>query len=174
MTHIGGDVVFEREGFSFRLFTPDDLPDLVPLYGSTAAVQYLRADGHAWTEDDLLRQVARWADEFHDVGYTKWRVDTVEGEFIGRAGLSPMPGNRQEAELGYCIRQDLWGKGFATRLATIVRDWAWANTSLPFLIAMTRLGNLSSQRVLRKIGMTPTGQRFHDGSTCAFFRIDRP
>lgn len=160
--------------YSFRVFTPDDLPDLRALYGTPEAVRYVSADGHAWSDADLLDAVVTWHDEFHRIGYTKWRVDTVDGRFIGRAGVSPMPSSAHEAELGYCVLQEEWGKGIATELATIVRDWAWQHTTLPYLIGFTHPANAASQRVLTKIGMAGTGRRELWGRAYECFRIDRP
>jgi len=160
--------------YTFRLFRPRDLPDLRELYGHAESVRYMSADGRPWTDVDLTRAIVAWQEEFHRVGYTKWRVDTGDGVFVGRAGLSPLEGAPEEAELGYCVVREAWGKGIATELATIVRDWAWENTCLPYLIGVTRPGNTASQRVLFKIGMKETGQLAFQGSMCQFFRVDRP
>jgi ribosomal-protein-alanine N-acetyltransferase len=172
---MAGDHPFPTDlRYRFRLFDADDLDDLRDLYGHPSSVQYLSVDGHPWTDDDLLRQVATWRDEFDQFGYTKWRVDTVDGEFVGRAGMSPLWGDPSQAEMGYCIRRELWGRGIATHLATIVRDWAWRHTTLPHLVGMTYPGNEPSQRVLTRIGMVSTGPQVFDGETFDTFRLDRP
>jgi len=163
-----------HERYRFRLFEDNDLADLRDLYGHPESVLYLSVSGRTWTDDDLLRQAATWRGEFEAFGYTKWRVDTADGEFVGRAGISPLWGDPAQAEMGYCIRREMWGRGIATDLATIVRDWAWENTTLPHLIGMTYPGNESSQRVLRKIGMVSTGSHVLHGETFDFFRLDRP
>jgi RimJ/RimL family protein N-acetyltransferase len=93
---------------------------------------------------------------------------------MGRAGFSPLWGDPSQAELGYCIRRDRWGRGIASALATIVRDWAWDSTTLPHLVGMTYPGNEPSQRVLRRIGMVPTGPLILHGETFDGFRLDRP
>ncbi len=160
--------------YRFRLFNANDLDDLRALYEHPESVRYLSVDGHLWTDDDLLRQMATWRDEFARFGYTKWRVDTVDGEFVGRAGVSPLWGDPTQAEMGYCIRREVWGRGIATGLATIVRDWVWATTNLPHIIGMTYPGNEPSQRVLRKIGMIPTGPLILHGETFDAFRLNRP
>lgn len=160
--------------FRFRVFTDDDLPEMRRLYGSPESVRYMTASGRPWTDADLLEYIANWQIEFEQYGYTKWRVETTDGTFLGRAGISPMPGSPDEAELGYCLLREEWGKGYATTLATIVRDWTWQATELPYIIGMTHLGNQASQRVLQKIGMNPEGQHPLKGDICEFFRIERP
>jgi RimJ/RimL family protein N-acetyltransferase len=158
--------------YRFRLFTHSDIADLCDLHGDTESMRYMHASGLPWTDAELHAWVDTWEAEYDAAGYTKWRVETADGRFLGRAGLSPMPGG--EAELGYSLVRREWGKGYATELATIVRDWAFANTALPYLYGITMPGNAVSQRVLQKIGMTPLGLRPFRNGLYEFFRIDRP
>jgi RimJ/RimL family protein N-acetyltransferase len=160
------------ERFRFRLFTEDDLPDLRALHGDVESMRYMHASGLPWNDEELLAWVAKWQGEYDLAGYTKWRVETIDGRFLGRAGLSPMPDG--EAELGYSLVQSEWGKGYATELATIVRDWAFAETDLPYLLGITMIGNTASQRVLEKLGMVALGRREFRGRDHEFFRLDRP
>lgn len=164
----------EDPRFRFRVFTEEDLPEMRRLYGHPESVRYMTASGRPWTDDDLLAYIANWQLEFTAYGYTKWRVETADGTFIGRAGISPMPGSPDEAELGYCLLREEWGKGYATAMAIIVRDWIWQATDLPHIIGMTHLGNSASQRVLTKIGMVPRGRHELKGDMYEFFHIDRP
>lgn len=164
----------EDPQFRFRVFTEDDLPEMRRLYASPESVRYMTATGRPWSDADLLAYIANWQREFEQYGYTKWRVETATGQFIGRAGISPMSGSPTEAELGYCLIREVWGKGYATQLATIVRDWTWQATDLPYIIGMTHLGNAASQRVLTKIGMQPEGRRPLKGDIFEFFRLERP
>ena len=158
--------------FRFRLFAHADLPDLRILHGDPESMRYMHASGLPWTDAELLTWVEKWQDEFDRAGYTKWRIETTDGVFIGRAGLSPMPDG--EAELGYSLVRSEWGKGYATELATIVRDWAFAETDLPYLLGITMIGNTASQRVLEKIGMIHLGQREFRDRPHEFYRLDRP
>jgi ribosomal-protein-alanine N-acetyltransferase len=161
------------EGYRFRRFTHDehDIADLRDLHGDTESMRYMHPSGLPWTDEQLHAWVDTWQAEYSSAGYTKWRVEATDGRFLGRAGLSPMPNG--EAELGYSLVRREWGKGLATELAIIVRDWALANTDLPFIWGITMPGNTASQRVLQKIGMTPVGPRPFRGGTYEFFRLDR-
>ena len=58
-----------------------------------------------------------------------------------------------EWELGYDIRRDVWGRGFATEAARAVADFAFETLMLPRLVSLGRSGNRPSARVAEKLGM---------------------
>jgi RimJ/RimL family protein N-acetyltransferase len=59
-----------------------------------------------------------------------------------------------EIEIGYHVRRDLWGQGFAAEAARVCRDFGFANLAVDRLISLMRPENLASCRVAEKNGMT--------------------
>jgi RimJ/RimL family protein N-acetyltransferase len=57
-------------------------------------------------------------------------------------------------EIGYHVRRDFWGRGFATEAAIACRNWAFANLKTDRLISLIRPENLASIRVAARAGMT--------------------
>lgn len=53
-----------------------------------------------------------------------------------------------ELGLGYDLRSDYWGQGFATEAALAVRDFAFKELALSWLICFIRLTNIASCRVM--------------------------
>lgn len=74
---------------------------------------------------------------------------------VGGVGLH---GDAGEPELGYWIRADARGRGYATEAAAAVVRLAGASLRKPRLVSCHFLDNPASGRVLRKLGFTPTGQ----------------
>lgn len=68
---------------------------------------------------------------------------------VGGIGLHDEEG---EPALGYWIRRDHWGLGFATEAGRAVVDMALNGLRLPRLVAHHRADNPASGRVLRKLG----------------------
>ena len=62
------------------------------------------------------------------------------------------------AELGYDFRSDYWYQGYATEAAMAVRNYAFGQLLLPRLTSIIRVGNIRSQRLAEKIGMSYVGQ----------------
>ena len=59
-----------------------------------------------------------------------------------------------EAEIGYALSPQAWGKGFATEAVKTVVDAVFSLTDTPCIRANSRLGNFASRRVLEKTGFT--------------------
>lgn len=94
---------------------------------------------------------------------------------VGACGLGERDG---EAELGYWIARDHWGRGLATEAAGAVIGVARA-LGHKRLVAGHFIDNPASGRVLRKLGFRPTGrieQRHSAGrghaAACALFDLD--
>ncbi len=124
-------------------------------------------------EEIAREQLARQVESQARFGFSKWKLCLKDGLFIGRAGLSPFE-LTNEIELGYVLKQEVWGRGLATEAAAAVARWAFANLKVEHLIAFTHPQNMASQRVLIKIGMVDLGLRdmgFERHSRV--FRLDR-
>jgi ribosomal-protein-alanine N-acetyltransferase len=78
-----------------------------------------------------------------------------ENILIGDCGFEHIEvSGRPEVELGYDLRSQYWGQGYATEAAAAVRDFAWQELGLRRLVSLIRPSNLASSRVAEKIGMT--------------------
>lgn len=76
------------------------------------------------------------------------------GGFVGDCGITPQHvDGRTEIEIGYHVRADLQGKGYATEAATVCRDHARDDCDVHRLIAIINPGNVPSQRIAEKIGL---------------------
>ncbi len=74
---------------------------------------------------------------------------------VGGIGLS----GDIEAELGYWIARDQWGRGYATEAGRAVLALADASLRLPRIRARHALDNSGSAGVLRKLGFRSTGKK---------------
>ena len=76
------------------------------------------------------------------------------GELIGDCGcfIRDLEGN-VEFEMGWHVRRDLWGRGYATEAARHCIEYAFSKLGAERIIALVRPENLSSCRVAEKIGM---------------------
>ena len=87
-------------------------------------------------------------------GYGLWIVETHDGEFLGDCGLTWQEVNgRLELEVGYHIRTDVQGRGYATEAAAACKDLARDVLHVPRLVAIIHPDNASSLRVAEKIGL---------------------
>lgn len=157
---------------TFRPFTRSDLGLIAELHRDPEVGRYM---GGVWSDAEIQAALDRFVAEQADRGHSKWAVFTLEGEFVGRAGISLWPATG-ELELGYAFRPVFWGQGLATEAARAVADWAFANTDVDHIIAFTHPQNYGSQRVLERIGMVrvPPDRDMGFDQPSAYFEMRRP
>ncbi len=80
----------------------------------------------------------------------------ADGEFVGWAALGGMTPEGQ-AEFGWYLRSDAWGRGFATEATSILLRFAFEDLTLKRLIATADPENLASIRVLTTSGLADEG-----------------
>lgn len=80
----------------------------------------------------------------------------TDGELLGYTGLhrvtfdGPLYGR---VEIGWRLRSDMWGNGYATEAARSCLHYA-SLSKMESIISFTALSNLRSQRVMQRLGMT--------------------
>ena len=90
-------------------------------------------------------------------GWGLWAVEVLEtGRFVGFTGLN-VPGFEApflpSTEIGWRLRRDAWGRGYATEAARGVLAVAFDDLELDELVSFTAASNVRSQAVMRRIGM---------------------
>jgi [ribosomal protein S5]-alanine N-acetyltransferase len=88
--------------------------------------------------------------------HPNWAIE-LDGSVVGGINLRLDLANGL-GELGYSIARRHWNRGYMTEAAGAVIDTAFSNLAdLNRIRAMTDVRNLSSQRVLEKVGMQKEG-----------------
>jgi len=136
----------------FRPLGLDDLDDLAALLGDPVVMRYYprvrdRAEARDWIT---------WNQGLYErVGYGLWAVTLREtGEFVGDCGLTPQEVEGvTDVEVGYHVRADRQGHGYATEAAAACHDHARDVLGVSRLIAIIHPENVPSQRVAEKIGL---------------------
>jgi RimJ/RimL family protein N-acetyltransferase len=153
-------ILLETERLRLRRFTHDDLDRLVELDSDPEVMRYIT--GGAPTPRIAYETVylPRWL-ELYDAapgqGYFAAELRTA-GDFIGWFHLR---GDRLEpryVELGYRLRRDAWGQGYATEGARALLRHGFLHLGLEHISARTLVGNVSSQRVMQKCGLRESGR----------------
>jgi len=108
---------------------------------------------------------------YREHGFGLWLVTLAEtGEFVGDCGLTVQQvDGATEIEVGYHVRSDLQGRGYATEAAAAARDFARDTLGLHRLIAIIKPENTPSQRVAAKIGLQLEKQSIVHGEDCVIY-----
>lgn len=142
-----------------RPWTAGDAPLLVRLASDAGAIRHIPNRPEATTEAadaKLATLVGHWREH----GFGLWVAeDRLSGEFAGRAGLQFIPGiDPPEAEMGYIFREAFWGRGLASEAAAASLWFGFAHLGLDHIAALAVPENDGSVKVMRKLGMTCTGE----------------
>jgi ribosomal-protein-alanine N-acetyltransferase len=145
--------ILQTQRLSLREFELENLDALATILCDRETMRYYpapfdRADVKDWIE----RNRARYTKD----GFGLWAMILKStGELIGDCGLVRQSvDGLDEIEIGYHVRRDLWGQGFATEAAQACREYGFANLGVDRLISLIRPENLASCRVAEKNGMT--------------------
>jgi ribosomal-protein-alanine N-acetyltransferase len=95
-------VVLTTQGIVVTTWLPDDVEDLYELHSDPLTMRFV-GPGRPESREECVRRLGSYLHEQRLRGWTKWRVQTMEGAMIGRAGFGPYGPNR---ELGYVLRPD--------------------------------------------------------------------
>ncbi len=135
----------------FRQMTPADLDSMSSLLGDPLVMTYYPAPK---SRDEAAKWIAWNEVNYAEHGYGLWIVETHEGTFLGDCGLTWQKVNgRSELEVGYHLRPEFQGLGYATEAAAACRDFARVVLQVPQLVAIIHPDNAPSRRVAEKIGM---------------------
>jgi RimJ/RimL family protein N-acetyltransferase len=101
---------------------------------------------------DWLRTVER---NWREYGCGRVAIaDRATKRLLGRTGVMYLPEFR-ETELGWTLRRDAWGHGYATEAARACGDWIFRDFDIPHLISLIEPENHRSVLVAERLGMAP-------------------
>lgn len=106
------------------------------------------------SREEAAQWIAWNGANYAEHGYGLWVVETHDGNFLGDCGLTWQEVNgRLELEVGYHVRADVQGCGYATEAAAACKDFARDELHAQQLVAIIHPDNVASRRVAEKIGM---------------------
>ena len=140
----------ETEHLYLRPMIMRDVDDLVALHADPEVSRYLRPFDH----DEALERLRRDDSDWREYGHGLLALlASDDGRFLGRVGLKYWP-QFDEAEVGWVLRREEWGHGYATEAARACADWGFREFGYPYLTAMISAENARSIRVAERLGMS--------------------
>ncbi len=99
----------------------------------------------------------RYIAAFTSRGFGRWLVETPGGEFLGYTGVLPVGADHplgEHFEIGWRLVRAAWGRGYASEAAKASLQDAFARAGMPEILSYTAPGNLRSQAVMARLGLT--------------------
>lgn len=125
----------------------------VELNSDPEVMRYLlgRAATPAETRTEWAERLGPRTDRRRGLGY--WAAYDADG-FVGWSSVSSFTDDASKAGLGYRLRRDRWGLGYATEASRAMLMQAFAIPEVERVVASTMAVNTGSRRVMDKLGMT--------------------
>lgn len=151
-----------------RLLHMNDLDLIAQLQADPEVRKYFRTGTR--TREQTQARMEELISFYSGIGLPTFVMfDLTTNEFVGRCGFGPLESG--EIELGYLIQHKLWNQGFASEALKALLDWAKKNITTEYIIALTPIEHVASQRVMQKCGMSYYKNELHHGDPCVFYRI---
>ena len=151
------EIVAETERLRLRTWEAGDREEFVRHLNTPAVMRWL---GGVQDEATYTAAFDRLDGFQRDHGHTFWIVERkADGALLGFCGLKRVnaPGGEHlhgQFEIGWRLRQDAWGQGFAKEAAIASLDLAFSRFGAPHVVALTVSGNQDSQGLMKRLGMT--------------------
>lgn len=141
----------ETDRLLLRPLTTADLDELVELHGMPEVMRTMGAYERSAALARLERNEQEWEERGHGLVAI---LERTTGRFLGRSGLKYWP-QFDETEVGWVLRPDAWGQGFATEAGRACLNWGFRDLTVPYITAMIVSDNHRSIRVAERLGMEP-------------------
>ena len=149
------ETAMETERLILREWREEDRDPFFALNSDPAVMEFLPAGTRADSDAAVERMIATQAEH----GHCFWAVERkADGAFLGFCGLKVvnLPGTPVdgETEIGWRLREDAWGRGYAKEAAVAALAWGWANLDRDRILAFTVRANEPSRRLMQRLAMT--------------------
>jgi len=153
------DVVAETGRLRLRTWGPGDREEFARVTNTRTVMRWLGGVQDPATANSAYDRMDCFQRDF---GHTFWIVERRQDDaLLGFCGLKRVNSPGGEAlhgqfEIGWRLREDAWGQGYAKEAAIASLDLAFGRYQAPQVIALTVPGNEASQGLMRRLGMTRT------------------
>jgi RimJ/RimL family protein N-acetyltransferase len=131
--------------------------DVAPFHAMGNDPEVMRYLGPPMTLADAQGARDRMNATLAECGYCFWAVERkADRAFLGFCGIKPGPPGTpiaSDIEIGWRLRCDAWGQGYAREAAEASLAWTWANTDAPAVAAITVIDNVRSWGLMERLGM---------------------
>jgi RimJ/RimL family protein N-acetyltransferase len=168
--------VLRSERLALAPFSLSDADALFQIRGDAVAMEFW--DWPADQTSEETQAVASAMLEEISLGATWiWTIRRADdNSFVGIVDLSEI--GQEEADLGFMLARECWGRGYAFEAASTVVAHAWRE-NLSRLCARTHAGNTRSHNLLLKLGFVQSSERDFEVrpgvmKRCALFTLEKP
>jgi ribosomal-protein-alanine N-acetyltransferase len=150
----------ETERLMLRAVFPSDAHDIFQLLSDPKVAKHHELDPFETVDQahSLISHFTKWFQNDQAVRWAIVRKD--DGELIGTCCFDTFHPKYQSVNVGYNVRSNRWGQGYATEAVHKIIDFAFTNGivgPVNRIQAITVPANIASEKVLEKLGFEKEG-----------------
>lgn len=147
----------ESKRLVMRKVTMNDAEDMFAYASNSDVSRFVTWEAHRSLCD--TRDFIRFAlQNYEDKKIAPWGIQYKEsGKLIGTIDFVSWQVDHHRAEIGYVLAPEYWGNGLVTEAAKKIIEFGFDNMNLVRIQARCFVGNLASERVMQKAGMSFEG-----------------
>ena len=162
----------ETERLFLRPLQTSDIAALASLWADPEITRFM---GGPRNYDEVHKDLTEDAQLQPQPKFDLWTViEKATEQIVGHCGIIEKEvDDRDEHELVYVIAKCAWGQGYATEIASAIKDSAFEHLGLKRIIALIDPGNPASARVATKAGLQHEKDTVRpNGKTMQVFALD--
>ncbi|MET9625864.1 GNAT family N-acetyltransferase [Lentzea sp. NPDC006480] len=153
--------VLTTNRLTLRLWRVEDAPAALEVYGHAEVTRWLSPEMDQVPDEAAMRLLLQqWIAESARLPAPagRWAIErNADGRLIGGAVLLPLPPGQEDLEIGWQLRPDAWGNGYATEATHALAAWAFGHDVYE-VFAVVRPGNTRAASTVRNNGMHWVGE----------------
>jgi [ribosomal protein S5]-alanine N-acetyltransferase len=155
---VGGTPTLRTARLLLGSFSSEDAPELQRLAGAREIADTTVSIPHPYELDHALAWIGQQRREAVRGRATNFAIRLLaDGPLIGSVGLRDIDREHLQAELGFWIGREWWGKGYAREAATAVIRFGFDALGLNRICAHHMSRNPAAGKVLSALGMQQEG-----------------
>jgi RimJ/RimL family protein N-acetyltransferase len=150
--------------------TDSHLEGMFVLNSDPEVMRYIT--GKPQSMDEVSAMIERVKRHWAEFGCSWWAwIEKSSGELIGAGCIQHLAHHAELGlEIGWRLRKDKWGHGFALEAAHTMAAFAFDDLQSPDLTAVCHPDNFASAKVMEKLGMSYRGiEKWYDTDTKTYF-----
>lgn len=146
------NIMIETNRLVLRPFKESDFEDIRSVWGDRETMSFYP---EPYSDDRIKKIASEQINTFEKHGYGLLAVlEKKSNSFVGDCGITIQDiDGVQEFEIGYRIKKESWGLGYATEAALAVKKYGFETLHLKKLCSYMESTHKQSRRVAEKIGM---------------------
>lgn len=167
------DVTLETERLLLRQFRDTDFNAFAAMNADPECIRYI-GEGEPLDRDTAWRKLAMFLGHWRLRGYGFWAAEEkATGNFLGNIGLH-FPEGWPGPEVGWQLRREYWGRGFATEGAVAARGYAFDVLGFDKLVSLIHPENARSIAVAERLGERFERRAEIQGQTALIYAVGHP